>query len=663
MTTDSERSGGAAANARALPSETDLIVLGSGAPGLTAAITGAILGLRVLVIEKAARVGGTSARSAGSVWVPNTRHAPPGGDDPGNARRYLQAVLGDAYEPAGIDAFLDAGPEMIAFLEDRAGVPFRAYAHHPDYLADAEGATLSGRVLEVPPFDARVLGARFAELAWPLPEFTVFGGMMVDRTDIGHLLSATRSLRSSAHAFRLLARHLRDRVGHARGTRLVMGNALVGRLFDAALRHGVRFALSTHVDSLSVDGGRVTGVRLRRAGRVAATPRDLPRGDGASGSHDLRQRHGAAQAHDACQGAGTAEMHDRCESGACDREATSGLEAEARCGHAPDAPGADRPGDLVSIAARAGVVLATGGFSRDPTLRARLLPAQLGEHSALVESVTADGLHLAEPLGASLRTHRTNTFWAPVSMRPRADGSMAVFPHFVLDRGKPGVLAVDPAGRRFVNEAWPYHLFGQAICKALADHGGGLCHLLCDDPFIERYGLGTVRPRRIGLRAAQREGYVITADSLDALATRLNLPPSTLRDTIDRFNELARAGVDADFGKGGNAYQRNLGDASRGPNPCLGPIETPPFHALVIHAGDIGASAGLACDAQARVLAADGSPVAGLYACGNDMASVMAGHYPGPGITLGPGMSFAYIAAKDAFSRVEPRCLAGVSSA
>ncbi|MEZ5658030.1 MAG: FAD-dependent oxidoreductase [Burkholderiaceae bacterium] len=566
--------------APALPDAVDLIVLGGGATGLTAAVTGALLGLEVLVVEKAPRVGGTSARSAGSVWVPNTRHAPAGSDDPDKARRYLQAVLGDDYDPALMTAFLQGGPEMIAFLEDRAGVPFRAYAHHPDYMADADGASLSGRVLEVPPFDGRALGARFVDLAWPLPEFTIFGGMMVDRTDIGHLLSATRRLASFMHAARLLGRHARDRIRHARGTRLVMGNALVGRLFDAALRSGVRFALSTRIESLLLDAGRVCGVRTGGGARRA-------------------------------------------------------------------------------IGARAGVILATGGFSRDPALRASLLPAQLGKDSALVETATGDGLHLAEAIGGHLRTHRTNTFWAPVSQRRRRDGSMAVFPHFVLDRGKPGVLAIDPAGKRFVNEAWPYHLFGQAICAALARHGGGRCHLICDDPFIERYGLGTVRPGRLGLRAAQADGYVISADSLEALAARIAVPADALQATVARFNRLAESGEDVDFGKGGNAYQRNLGDAGHAPNPCLGPLASPPLHALVIHPGDIGASAGLACDTVARVLDGQGDPVAGLYACGNDMASVMAGHYPGPGITLGPGMTFAYIAARHAHDRQRAGAVAG----
>ena len=225
---------------------------------------------------------------------------------------------------------------------------------------------------------------------------------------------------------------------------------------------------------------------------------------------------------------------------------------------------------------------------------------------------------------------------------------MASFPHFVLDRGKPGIIAVDPAGRRFVNEATTYHLFGEALFAALEGHKGGTCHLICDDRFIRKYGLGMVRPRGVGLRAAIRDGYVIRADTLPELAARLSLDPDRLDETVATHNRYAERGHDPDFRKGENAYQRNLGDPGHKPNPCIGRIDTAPFYGLEIHPGDIGASAGLACDPDARVLDSDRQPIPGLYACGNDMESIMAGRYPGPGITLGPGMTFGYIAAKHA---------------
>jgi succinate dehydrogenase/fumarate reductase flavoprotein subunit len=277
------------------------------------------------------------------------------------------------------------------------------------------------------------------------------------------------------------------------------------------------------------------------------------------------------------------------------------------------------------------------------------MPESLGKLSPVVESATGDGLTLARQVGGHLGAeHDSNSFWAPVSRRRRADGSTAVFPHFVLDRGKPGVLAVDPAGQRFVNEATTYHLFGEALFAALRGFPGRACFLICDDSFIDRYGLGMIRPRRINLRAALRDGYVTTAGTLEALADKLRIPPAALTATIARHNRFAHSGVDEEFGKGEDAYQCNLGDPVHRPNPCIGPIAHPPFYALEIHPGDIGASAGLATDSSARVLGEGGQPIAGLYACGNDMESIMAGRYPGPGITLGPGMTFGFIAAKHA---------------
>lgn len=242
--------------------QVDLVVLGGGAGGMTAALTGSLLRLEVELLEKAEVVGGSTAISAGSVWVPNSHHAPPGSDSLEQARRYLRATVGDRLRPALCDAFLRAGPEMVRFLETHAEVRFRAYPHHPDYLADADGATLAGRVLEAVPFDGRRLGREFRMFRDPLPEFTLLGGMMVDRIDVGHLLNATRSLSSARHALRLLGRYGRDRLRHHRGTRLVMGNALAGRLLHALLCRRVPIRTRARILGLIEGDGGIEGVTL-----------------------------------------------------------------------------------------------------------------------------------------------------------------------------------------------------------------------------------------------------------------------------------------------------------------------------------------------------------------------------------------------------------------
>lgn len=555
----------------------DLLVLGSGAAGMTAALTASLLGLDVLLVEKTDKVGGTTSRSAGSVWVPNSRHSPAGSDNPDKALRYLRACLGNRLDEHKMRVFLDAAPEMVAFLEDNTAVAFRAYKHHPDYLATLEGATLAGRVLEPLPFDASVLGTEFVNLRAPLPEFTVFGGMMVDRTDIGHLLNATRSLGSLRHSAGLVARYGADRLRFPRGTRLVMGNALAARLYHSLLQRQVPVLLATETVSLVESEGRIAGARLQAGG----------------------------------------------------------------------AP--------VDVHTRGGVVLATGGFSHNGEMRSRLLPPGVSAYSPVADGATGSGAALAEEMGARLATGESNAFWSPVSVRRRRDGSMAVFPHLVLDRGKPGVIAVDPSGRRFVSEAVDYHRFALAMLGAAGGASGQPCFLICDDPFIAKYGLGMVRPRRMNLRGALADGYITQAPAVEALAQAIGVPAGALAETVARNNAFARTGVDEDFGKGSDAYQRNLGDAQHGPNPCIGPIGEPPFYAVEIHASDIGTSCGLVADAGGQVLREGSAPIPGLYTCGNDMASIMAGIYPGPGITLGPAMTFGYIVARHVAADIKGR--------
>lgn len=560
--------------------EYDLVVLGAGAAGMTAALVGALEGLRTLLVERATRLGGTTARSSGTVWIPDNPHQRRLGvtGDAAAAREYLDRLVGDRADRALREAFLAAGPEMIDYLEARSEVRFKAYPHHPDYRQDIPGAALGGRPLEPLPFDGRLLGAYFDRLGWPLPELMLFGGMMVTRGEAAQLLRVGRSLQASAAGARLVGRYLADRLRYARGTRLVLGNALAARLFRSLLDRGVEIWFETRAERLVAAARRVEGVVLERDGRP------------------------------------------------------------------------------ISVRARCGVVLAGGGFPASAALRERYLPAPAPRYTPAFEGCVGDTLRLAESAGASLGPPgQDNALWFPSSIATRPDGSTAVYPHIVLDRAKPGLVAVNATGRRFVDEAVSYHEFTRAMYRSHRAVPSIPAWLVCDRRFVWRYGLGLVRPLTLRLAPYVRSGYLQCADTLEGLAGRIGVDAAGLAETVRRHNGFAHAGVDSDFGKGGNAYDLANGDPANRPNPCLGPIERPPFYAVAVVPTPLGTSLGLRTTANAQVCDADGRPIAGLYACGNDMHSALGGEYPGAGAQLGPGMTFAYLAARDAAKRARDR--------
>jgi succinate dehydrogenase/fumarate reductase flavoprotein subunit len=542
----------------------DVIVIGAGAGGMTGACVAAAEGLSVLLIEKADRVGGTTSVSGGMVWVPANPKMQAAGlaDSVEQARLYLGHVVPGDFNHELREAFLARGPEAIAYFEARTALAFKPVTFYPDYYPDLPGATLGGRVLEPVPFDARELGRHFGMLRPPLPEFTLFGGMMVDRADLPHLRKMWRSLPSALRVARIVARHARDRLSFDRGAHLVLGNALAARLLKSVVALDVKLRVSTQVASLAIEGGRVAGVTLTDGNRVHA---------------------------------------------------------------------------------RRGVVLAAGGFSNDAELRARYLPPETGPSSAACATSSGDGLRLGLAAGGRMVEENThNAYWAPVSRFRRADGTPAIYPHTVTDRGKPGFIAVDRRGQRFTNEAVSYHEFVTAMFRTHAIPA----FLICDRPALWRYGLGAVRPFSASPGAYAASGYLARAPSIRALGEALGIDAEALEATVLRYNEDARAGVDRLFRKGGDPYGKYLGDGEHAPNPCMAPIERGPFYAVALYPGDLGTSAGLRTNAHAQVLDAAGEAIPGLYACGNDMNTIMNGAYPGPGITLGPALTFGYIAGR-----------------
>lgn len=554
----------------AFDAECDLLVLGSGASGMTAALVAAIEGARALVLESTSHVGGTSARSSGTLWIP------PAGD--AAAAAYLEALVGEKADRTLREAFLAAGPAMIACLEQHAGFVFRPYPEHPDYRQDLPGAAHGQRPLEPPEFDGRLLGDEFARVGWPIPELMLFGGMMVTRSEAARLLCAGRSIVGTLLGARLVLRFLGDRLRYPRGTRLVLGNALVARLYRSLLDRQVPVWCEARTERLIVDG-EVRGAIVRRGGK---------------------------------------EMRVR---------------------------------------ARRGVVLAGGGFPASAALREQHFRHPVARHTAAYEGCVGDTLRLGQDAGGVLGpSGEDNALWFPGSVATRADGTTAVYPHIVLDRAKPGLVAVGRSGRRFTDEAASYHEFTRAMYRT----SNVPAWLVCDRRFLWKYGLGMIRPMTLRLAPYVASGYLQAAATIEALAGAIGVAPEGLTDTVRRHNDFARRGIDADFGKGGNAYDRGNGDPAHQPNPCLGPIARAPFYAVRVEPTPLGTSLGMRTDANAQVCDAAGEPIAGLYAVGNDMQSVMGGEYPGAGAQLGPGMTFGYLAALHA---VRPRAVRPSSAA
>ena len=308
------------------------------------------------------------------------------------------------------------------------------------------------------------------------------------------------------------------------------------------------------------------------------------------------------------------------------------------------------------IRARRGVILACGGFARETERVAKLYPhlRRGGEHASPVPpGNTGDGIRMAERLGAGFEDRYPNAAaWIPVSRVPYGNGETGVFPHLV-DRYKPGFIMVARHGRRFCNEANSYHDVGEAMQRACEGEAETAAWLICDRRTIRKYGMGFAKPAPMPLLPYLRSGYLLHGRTLRALAEKAGIAPAALEDTVRRFNGGAERGEDPEFGRGSTAFNRHLGDAEHGPNPNVGPIGQGPYYAVKLVMGDLGTFGGIGTDARARVLGASGEPIPGLYAVGNDMASMMGGNYPGAGITLGPAMTFGYIAGRHVAGRLQ----------
>ncbi|MFC7886268.1 FAD-dependent oxidoreductase [Streptomyces sp. NPDC057376] len=538
----------------------DVVVAGSGAAGMAAAITARLRGLTVLVVEKNDVYGGTTALSGGAIWVPDNFHLDAAGlgDTPEKARAYLDATVGERVPAERKAAYVEHGPRMVREFHDRTAVRFVHTPGYSDYYPERLGGFPEGRSVEPRIFDLTRLppGQRATLNRAGLPTY----GLTITSKDFRHLNMVARTWAGRRTSVRVAARAAGALL--LRRKPLSLGEALIARMRHSLDRLGGELWLSAPLTGLVEDNGRITGVRVTR--------------------EDGRER---------------------------------------------------------AIRATGGVVLASGGFSHNQRLREKYLPAPTAtEWSSAADGQTGDGLELGQSAGAAVDL--MDRVWGAPSVVP--PGGRPFF--LVADRGVPGMVIVDSAGERYANEAAPYHEFVDAMYAHHRPEASTVpSWMILDARSKARYIVLGLFPGQSFPKPWLESGFVKRAGTVEELAARTGLPPERLRATVDRFNGFARAGRDEDYHRGDSVYDRYYGDPTL-PNPNLAPLEKGPYYAIPVHPGDIGTKGGLVTDAMARVLREDGTAIDGLYASGNVSAAVMGETYPGPGATIGPAMTFSWIA-------------------
>lgn len=544
--------------AQAADAEFDMVIVGSGAAGMTAAMRAAQQGLRVVVIEKGAKFGGSTARSGAGIWIRGNQVLQEAGqvDSFQQALNYLNSVVGTEISLERKTAYLTNGPEMIEFVQQQSPLRFRWMQGYSEYFPENPGGIADGASIEPDLIDGKLLGSELANLnpaylAMP-PGLVVFGG------EYKWLNLAAVSAKGFSVATNCVARYL-DAIAKGQ-TPLTMGQALAAGLRAGLQRANVPVWLQTPLLELQFnDQGRACGVLVSSQGAK------------------------------------------------------------------------------VSIRARKGVLIASGGFEHNLEMRQAYQRQPIGTAWTVgARTNTGDGILAGQRAGAALDL-MDDAWWGPVIPLPEG-------PYFVLaERTLPGSIMVDGQGRRFVNEAVPYTDF----VHTMYDKGAVPAWMIVDQRYRNRYLFRDKAPILPLPQAWFDSGAAFKDNTWEGLAAKIGVPAASLKDTIQRFNTFADAGKDLDFGRGDSAYDRYYTDPAIGPNPALRSLKLAPFYAFKILPGDLGTKGGLRTDARARVLRKDGSVIEGLYAAGNASSSVMGHSYPGAGATIGPAMTFGYVAAGD----------------
>ncbi|OBK18802.1 FAD-binding protein [Mycobacterium asiaticum] len=550
----------------------DVLIVGSGAGGMTAALTAAAAGLDALVIEKSARFGGSTALSGGGIWVPGAPAQRRAGysPDPDAVVEYLRQITDGLVSDARLQQYVESAPRMLAFLEGLS--PWLEFVWKPgyaDYYPELTGGSELGSTINVPPIDLRHLGDDEDKLLQPLA--LAPKGIWLGPKELRSFYQIRQSWTGKAVLVKLIARMVRARV---LGERIAaIGQSLAARLRLAMRDGGVPLWLNTPMtELLTAADGSVIGALVERDGKP--------------------QR----------------------------------------------------------IGSRRGVVLASGGFDHDMAWRKEHQPVVDRDWSFGNPAATGDGIRAGQQVGAAADL-LDEAWWFPAIQWP--DGRM----QFMLnERMMPAQFIVNGEGRRFINEAAPYMDFGHAMIEGQKT---GVTHIPCwlitDHRSFNRYVVGGHLPipkipgapvptgRKVP-KAWLDSGVVRAGSTWEELAAKIDVPAQQLRATAERFNELARRGHDDDFLRGDSVYDNYYGDPTL-PNPNLYPLGAPPFYAFRVVLGDLGTSGGLRTDEFARVLRRDDTVVPGLYAVGNTSAPVMGRSYAGAGATIGPAMTFGFVAA------------------
>jgi 3-oxosteroid 1-dehydrogenase len=547
-----------------LDEEYDVVVVGSGAAGMAAALTAQRNGLRAVVVEKAAHFGGSTARSGGGVWIPNNEvlRRDRVEDTPEAARTYLHNIVGDVVPADRIDTYLDRGPEALSFLLANSPLRMQWVPDYSDYYPEAPGGRVGGRTIEPKPFDLKKLGPQRANLE---PDYSKAPlNVAVTQADFRWATLLMRTPRGVLRVLRIGLRWMWSML--TRKDLAVRGQSFAASLRAGLLQAGVPVLLNTPLEDLHVEDDVVTGVVVSSDGQQRV----------------LRAKHG--------------------------------------------------------------VVLACGGFEHNAAMRAQYQRAPIGSDWTVgAKANTGDGIQAGERLGAALDL-MDDAWWGPSI--PLTGG-----PWFCLaERTLPGGIMVNQRAERFMNESLPYveavhKMYGGEYGRGEGPGENIPCWMIIDQRYRNRYVFAGVPPRRPFPGRWYKAGIVVKADSVAELAAKVGLAGEALSATIDRFNGFVTGGKDADFGRGESGYDRYYGDPTIKPNPCLSPIDHAPFYAITMVPGDLGTKGGLRTDVHARVLRPDGSVIAGLYAAGNVSGPVMGHTYAGPGATIGPAITFGYLAA------------------